>query len=172
MTDDFASVALRLDELARTFDAEAKQIIAKGIEPGAKEDVESAVRGDIGDLSMSGWWKTGRNGGPVLLTARTGVEGESIVTRPGTEGQSWRRGLGPMRVLEDGRKATLIDTSGKKPKMYRMNGARQRRVKRVSTATTGKQTWSDAMQLLMKNTPDRAMTALMTESVRKLFPGR
>jgi len=154
-----------LEQLAHTFDADAKKIISTAVQDVAKADVEAAVRGDIGDITMSGWPRSQ----PMPISAHMQVEGEAIVVRPGTTGAGWRKGMGPMRVLQEGRRATLIDTSGRKPKMYRMNGEKRRRVKKASVATRGKGTWSHAMERLMKSTPKAAREALMVDAVRNIF---
>ena len=155
----------QLQKLAHTFDEKSKDIISAAVQKSAQSDVESAVRSDIGDITMSGWQRNK----PIPISSHTQVEGDAIVVRPGTTGAGWRKGMGPMRVLQEGRRATLFDDSGKTPKMYRMNGQKRRRVKKYSHGSTGKGTWSDAMLLLMKSTPKAAREALMNETVRNIF---
>lgn len=167
--DELIDLANRFAELAYELDQEALKIINAKVEEGAKSDIEQAVRGDIGDLSMSGWPRKR----PMLITGHAEIKNESIEVRPATDGAGWRRGLGPMRVLESGRSAYTKGDSrfsgnyvSKKTGLVR---AKSRKVKRNVAATEGRRTWSDALVLLKKNTPDRAMTALMDKTVKQLF---
>jgi hypothetical protein len=181
---DVEMFADRLVELAHIFDADAKQIIATGVQGTAQTTVETAVRGDLGDLSMSGW----RRGAAIAISSHTEIEGEAIVVRPGTVDNAWRRGKGPMRVLEQGRNQggaggfhgpgvaqrdgknflageTARTASGKVRKV------RARARKRWNGVTTGRGTWSSALVGLRREVPPAAQEALFKDSVRKLFKG-
>ena len=167
--DELIDLANRFSELAYQLDNDALKIINAKVEEGAKEDIESSVRGSIGDLSMSGWPRNR----PMLITGHAEVRGEQIEVRPATDGAGWRRGLGPMRVLESGRSAYSEGDrrfSGfyvsKKTGLVR---EKSRRVKRDVRSTKGKGTWTSALVKLKKNTPDRAMGALMDKTVKQLF---
>lgn len=180
--DDLASVAQQLEQLATVFDEEAKKIIANGIQDTAKVVVESAIRSSVGDLSMSGW----RRGSPIPLSSHTGIEKAGIVVRPGTVDRVWARGLGPMRVLEQGRNHggasglhgpgivrndTKNYSAGEtaRTKSGRVKKVKAWAAKRWNGTTVGKGTWSKALDGLERQVPQAAQEALFKDSVRKLF---
>jgi hypothetical protein len=55
----------------------------------------SAISSEIGDTSLSNW----RRGKPVDMKSRFDIKGDSVVIGPN------KRGRGPVRVLNEGRKA-------------------------------------------------------------------
>lgn len=181
---DLEVFAEQLEELATIFDAQAKKIIATGVRDTSQTVVESAVRGDIGDLSMSGW----RRGKPIAISSHVEVEGETIVVRPGTVDNAWRRGKGPMRVLEDGRNSSgvggfhgpgVVQRSGKnyqagetaRTASGKLRKVRTHKKRRWNGYTAGRGTWSDALVGLNRELPAAAAEALFKDSVRKLFGG-
>lgn len=182
--DDLAEFAGRLEEMAHIFDAKALEIIVAGVQKPAQSIVELSVRGDIGDLSMSGW----RRGAPIALSSHTEMENGAIVVRPGTVDKAWRRGKGPMRVLEQGRNQGgasgfhgpgIVQKSGKnyqagdtaRTKSGRVRKVREHKAKRWNGHTTGRGTWSDALVGMTRDLPGAAQEALFKDSVRKLFGG-
>lgn len=93
----------------------------------AKGDAVEALRADIGDQSLSNW----RRRRPIDLTPRFEIEGDQVHVAP-------KRGaVGPTRVLTAGRQAGV-----------------SRRGRPVS-ASRGKGTWDDAVELMERRTPER-----------------
>lgn len=89
-----------LAELQRRLAAGAEALSPRGLRPmwdevadDAEAQVQRAVRSDLGDLSMSGWYK----GRPVIVAARATVpaDGVELAPAPGAGGA--------FKVLEQGR---------------------------------------------------------------------
>lgn len=157
--NEFVDFGIRLQKLAKNLSGpQMKAVLDKaGVE--AKKDVTEAVRGDIGDTSMSNW----RRGRPIDIGARFKDDGpDAIVILPAS------RSGGPMRVLEEGRKAggshDLI-LVGK----ARKDGTRRAKSRgRNQGATSGKNTWTEAGVLIDKRTPPRLLDGiheLMTDTL-------
>lgn len=154
---DVARLHRKFDKVARELDGRALE--AKLLELGkdASKFVDDAVRstpaknGTLGDGSMSGW----RRNSPFKLdgAARAVKQGgkAQVVVSPS------RRALGPMRVLEDGRKAStkgefrVVGQRFSKKSGYLVD--KRRRVKRSSGATEGKQTWTRATTVMARYVP-------------------
>lgn len=125
--------------------------IAKDVAAQSVGDVAQAVRGDIGDSSMSGW----RRGNPIEIVGA--VEGGSAIVPV-------RPARGPMRVLESGRN-TYAAGDRRNSGMYTskktgMTRQKTRKVKRSVAAHGGKGTWSDARALIESNLAKRSRDAL------------
>lgn len=106
-------------------------------------DAEAAVRVDIGDLSMSRWWRRS----PIAMTARAELKkAKHVEVRPPAKTR------GPWRVLEQGRQSYAAGdrrVSGRR--FAEKKGewvTKYRRVKRATGAAAGKETWSDALDLM------------------------
>jgi hypothetical protein len=109
----------------------------------AKDNARTAVRSDLGDLSMSNW----RPSKPIQLGSRWDSDGDGIIVQP--------RPLGPWRVMEGGRR----------PGMSKQR--RGRKSRRVG-ATAGKQTWSNAVSLMSRDVPKKIAKAKVA-AVRKAW---
>lgn len=149
---------------ARLLSPEGRKRIALAVGKDAQGDIKDAVRGDLGDTSMSGW----RRGSPIDASAtRVTANGDGSVT-VSPAGKS----AGPMRVLESGRQAyTAGDSRTAGFRTRKRDGARvqkNRRVKRNVGATKGKGTWSDAEQLIDQRTPRRVYRET-TKVLREVF---
>lgn len=121
-------------------------MLLDAIGKAAKQDAAEAVRSDLGDMSMSHWWR----GRPIEIQARYDVRSDHEVDLAPTP-----RSRGPWRVLEDGRRAggafDLVQVGRR-----RKDGTRRGRSRgRNQGATSGKSTWSDASRLMEQRTPQR-----------------
>jgi hypothetical protein len=147
VADDFSALARKVDRLATEFSDRAIADLNKRVGMETKKDVDAAVKGDLGDLSMSNW----RRGKPIQVTGRFDIDGDSLVISPAA------RSRGPMRVLEDGRRAGTA------------RGTRRRRSRPVS-ATAGKSTWSDAVQIMEREVPGR-IAKQVNKAIRSALRG-
>lgn len=146
--DDLGALARRLDRLANDLSGKALQDMLHAVGKAAKDDVAHAVRGDLGDLSMSNW----RRGRPIQIAARYELVGDS-----GIEVLPAKRAAGPVRVLESGRQAGE-------------SRARRGRSSRRVSATAGKGTWTAATERVERLTPARIKPEL-TKAIARQFKG-
>jgi hypothetical protein len=147
MPDTFASFNLKLGELQKSMTSPPLAQIGNKV----KGEVDSAVRGDLGDLSMSGW----RRGNPIQIQGAY-----KVLTPTSLEIAPTPRSRGPMRVLEQGRHA---GGGFQGPGVNRSTGLTARtkagRVRKVRAngrwngRTQGKGTWSDAVREIEKKAP-------------------
>jgi len=124
---DLARLAVKIERVAKDL-TDAKLLQSVGME--GKKIATAALRADVGgDTSMSNW----RRGKPANLTPRFDVTSDSAVeiTPP-------KRGKGPWRVLEEGRKAGMS------------RGTKKRAPRRVS-ASRAKGTWSSATETMERD---------------------
>jgi hypothetical protein len=147
MADDLSAFARKMDRLATEFGDRAIADLNKRVGMETKKDVDAAVRGDLGDLSMSNW----RRGRPIQVSGRFDVEGDSLIISPAA------RARGPMRVLEDGRRAG------------QSRGTRRRASRRVSSSR-GKSTWSDAVRIMERGVPGR-IAKQVNRAIRQALRG-
>jgi hypothetical protein len=147
VADDFSALARKMDRLATEFGDRAIADLNKRVGMETKGDVNEAVQGDLGDLSMSNW----RRGRPIQVTGRFDVEGDSLIISPAA------RAIGPMRVLEDGRRAGTA------------RGRRGRPGRRVSSSR-GKSTWSDAVRIMEREVPGR-IAKQVNKAIRSALRG-
>jgi hypothetical protein len=155
--DALDGFATRLEAMATAVGGEGLKAALTEVGMAAKEDVESAVRGDLGDTSMSNW----RRGSPFEIAGRFDVSGSTVTVLPTP------RSRGPWRVLEDGRSggaSTDLVLVGR----TRKNGTRRAKSRgRNQGRTRGKNTWTDAERLIEKKFPDRALDALMAQLMKR-----
>ena len=160
MSADLAAFALKVDKTIKDL-ADEKMLKAVG-EAGDKI-AEHAVRADIGDMSMSGW----QRGKPFDVKSRWDIVGPLSV-----EITPERRARGPMRVLEEGRRAYVAgEKRASGTRVRKRDGVsvtKYRKVKRNVGATKGKQTWSDATEVMGRELPKVAHEHV-TKVLRKHF---
>ena len=161
MADDFVTVAAKFDKFADDLAGRTLSEALGKLGQAAKKDADEAVRGDLGDLSMSGWWRRK----PIQIQARYDVVSDHEV-----EVGPARRAAGPWRVLEEGRRGggsfdmVLVGRA-------RKDGTRRGRSRgRNVGATAGKGTWSDAERLIEDRTPKR-VEAAVSSALRRRFRG-
>jgi hypothetical protein len=112
----------------------------------AKGDVLDALKSDIGDTSMSNW----RRKKPIKISARYDHKGDyAIEVKPSKSSH------GPWKVLEDGRRP-----GHSKPTKRSPNGRRY-------SASKGKKTWSNAVDLMEKRMPDRLDDVVLKVAIRR-----
>jgi hypothetical protein len=161
----------RIDLLAREMGGKGQQARLKRVGVLSKTDVNQAVRADIGDLSMSGW----RRGNPHEITGRFDLEGDSAVVMSPS-----KRGRGPMRVLEQGRNqgnaggmagpGVSADGTTRRTKSGAVRKVRARQARRWNGTTRGKNTWTDATEIMVKKMPAR-YDAELARDIGKLIRG-
>lgn len=119
----------------------------------AKKDAAQAVRGDLGDQSMSGWWR----GRPIGIAARFDHTGNGSITI-----EPEPRSRGPWKVLEDGRSSGMSRgrKGGKRQRVGGVLSTSNSSASRRVGATRAKSTWTDAGELIEERTPERALDAL------------
>lgn len=146
MINELPALERKLEGLADAFEGRAlRAAITKAGGEGKKLAAE-ALKGDIGDMSMSNW----RRGKPINLAVRYDVKADTAV-----EIGPNKRAAGPWRVLEEGRKS---GTS---------KGSRKRAPRPVSSSR-GKSTWSDATERMEKELPIVVADAVR-DVLRKTF---
>lgn len=158
MPDDFAAFNRKLDVLRDQLDGKQLQSSLEAVAKAAKDDAAEAVRGDLGDQSMSHW----RRGNPFQIAARYDFPSDHEI-----EVKPTPRTRGPWRVLEEGRKAggafDLVQVG-----RARKDGTRRAKSRgRNQGGTGGKSTWSDAEALMDKRTPARVDRFVVKAGIRK-----
>ena len=172
--DDWQRLHKRIDGLYAEFDGRAfkdrLQKVGKQLEPL----VEHAVTGSIGDTSMSGW----THKKPAELTGHSELSttvDTGIFVAPAVKAGLWHRGLGPMRVLQDGRKQYRAgDRRAAGTRVKKKTGevvTKYRKVKRNVAATKGKGTWTAAMNAMGRGIGDRVNREALSPLIRKTWRG-
>lgn len=134
--------------------------IAQQVANASVDDVQKAVRGDVGDLSMSGWLKDDELRGMV---ERNPKDGEAAIIPFGRQG-------GRFRVLESGRNAEggvggfqgpgINFRTGRTSARTRATGrGGSTKGRRYNGQTRGKNTWSDAEQSIGRGLGERSSSA-------------
>ena len=173
MSNDFDEVAVKFQKLATALSGPAIKQIGNEVGLAAKDDIAKEVRKDAGgDQAMRGW----RRGNPIKISGRYDFKGTTSIVIAPAKGTA-----GPMRVLNDGRNqgnapgfsgpGVSKDGTTKRTKSGGVRKVRARQSKRWNGRTRGKGTWDDAIEVIVKETPQRAMDVLMDKSVRKIFKG-
>ncbi len=157
MSGDLDDLTRNLLRLAANFDGPARMAIMKEVRVPLERDVERAVRGDIGDLSMSGW----RRGKPVPITPTSVVVGREVL-----EVKPAGKALGVMRTLSDGRNPN----GPRGPKILKSGKVSKAKQRRYNGRTRGKGTWGDATEL-MADTAPRVMRDAVVKVVGEVFRG-
>jgi hypothetical protein len=146
----FGAFAKKIERIADELNGSAAESRLTKVALQTKPDVADAVKGDLGDTSMSGW----RRGKPFDVLGRYEIKSDSEF-----EITPQRKGYGPMRVLEQGRQAYSAGDKRRKgtykSKKTGLVTERFRAVKRNVGATQGKGTWSDAVGLMQDRVPNR-----------------
>lgn len=174
-SNDLQRVGGKFQALATDLSGPGLRRVGVVVGMAAKDDATKFVRRDAGgDTALSGWReKTNRIG------ARFDIKGDTVTIVPEP------RSRGPMRVLNDGRhqgNASGIAGPGVvqkganrgltlRTKSGNVRKVRARQGSKWNGRTRGKGTWDDAMAVTIRETPQRALDALMEESVDKLFKG-
>jgi len=154
---DVARLHRKLDRLANDLGPQGLEDRMLKLGKEASRFVDDAVKatpaksGSLGDGSMSGW----RRGRPFQLQGRARASRRggkaSVIIMPAP------RALGPMRVLEDGRKARGVGTLYKRGSYTsKKTGASYSRLgvtKRAVGATEGKRTWTNATVVMARYVP-------------------
>lgn len=152
MAGDLAGLQRKIEMLEREFSGEAGRRRLGAIGRDTKKDVDEAVRGDLGDQSMSGW----RRSKPIQIRGRYDIVSDH-------ELRIYPNAAGPMVVLEVGRNhakarpTPVFNKRGKQTKRSKWNGR-----------TSGKRTWSHAEALINARVPAR-VDRQVVKSISKFF---
>ena len=163
MADSLADLSRKLDRVADDLKSPA---LVKRVAEKAVGDIAEAVRGDLGDLSMSRWMRSA----PVeIVGAVERAPDGGFAVAP------VRRARGPMRVLESGRNAYAAgDRRVSGSRVSKKTGERTtktRKVKRAGAGTGGRGTWSDAEALIVARTGGRFEQEAQAVMARQFMRG-
>jgi hypothetical protein len=161
--NELPALERKLEGLADKLDSEVRKKALRSVGDAGKNLADSAVRADLGDMSMSNW----QRGKPFDITSRYDLQGDSAV-----EISPARRAKGPMRVLESGRQSYAAgDKRSRGMGKVRKDGTRREKlstVKRNVAATKGMSTWSDATQKMETELP-KVVHEAVQDVLRKFF---
>lgn len=172
MADDLSPLVDGFGQFAKDLSGKGLQEMLDVIGLGAKEDVAQAVRrtparrGSLADQSMSGW-RRGKKGAVGVIQAEYKIEGSAVRVQPrGSSG-------GPMRVLEDGRKAhaagSMRQSGTYTSKRTGVSRPKLRKVNRQVHPYPGKNTWSKAIEVVARESPKRAESVLSDVARRAIY---
>lgn len=146
-SNDLMRVSRRCDVMASEMEGPAAmRRVVEVARRCATIDAPSAVKGDIGDLSLSNWWRSN----PIELSAE--VNGKAQLDGAAAEVRPRGKSAGPWRVLTDGRKS--YEAGDRRVSGVRLRKktndyvTKYRKVKRRTGAHGGKETWRDATTLM------------------------
>jgi hypothetical protein len=167
---EFARLQKKIERLQSELDGPAYRRRLKEVGKKVEPYVGQAIRQDgLSDQSMSGWPRKN----PMVLDGYSALSSSvsgGIFVAPGVKGGNWKNALGPMRVLQDGRKAyTKGDRRQKGTRVRKKTGetvATFRKVKRNLGATKGKETWTHAEQLININIARHVYETLVQAAIR------
>ena len=173
MAGDFGTLSKKFDQLASEFDGRQLRKSLEVVGRETKGDIVEAVRGDLGDTSMSGW----RRGKPTPIVGRYDIVSDHEIDMTPTP-----RSRGPMRVLEQGRNqgnaggiaGPGIIQNGEnagttaRNKNGSLRKVRARKAKRWNGRTQGKGTWGDATDRVVAVFP-KEHRERVEDSMSKLF---
>lgn len=132
----------------------------------SEADVENAVRGDLGDLSLSNW----RRGDPIEITGWSEVRSSHEV-----EVGPRKIARGPMRVLSEGRESySAGDRRFNGYRVRKRDGAVIAKTRKARTnvfASSGRGTWERAKSAIEKNAAKRMQEVLHEDLVKVMRGG-
>ena len=149
MVNDFAGLNRKMEAISRDLSGETSKAQMKRVGAKLAPLIDKAVTADIGDTSMSGW----RRSGPIAITGTSrAISDHAVIVEPE------RKTKGPMAVLERGRNVTFgpgVSSNGSTRRGKKGNVLRARKFKsrRWNGQTEGKETMSDASQLIKDDAP-------------------
>lgn len=158
----------KLAGVVRDMTRDQREPILKSVGTKLVPDVDNAVRttpvarGSLADNSMSGWHGRQQGAQPVQIVGMVSSSASQVSIRPA------RMSRGPMRVLEEGRKAYSVGdfriSGSYTSKRTGITKARPRRVNRTVGATQGKGTWTRATEAVAQHYP-----SLMAGELRRVL---
>lgn len=150
----FAQLERKFQQLAKELDGGSMRDRLDRVGKVSHGDIDAAIRGDLGDSSMSGW----RRGRPIEITGTHRVVGDSALFF------SAGKASAQMRVLQSGRNqgssgmagpGVSADGTTRRTKAGNVVRARARVGRQWNGTTRGKGTWDAAANRLAANVPKR-----------------
>lgn len=148
MAQSFAEFERKIEAVQRDIDKIAWAEVGKALAP----EIDKAVRGTLGDQSMSGW----KRGAPIDVTGSFRATSDGVYLSAG-------KTSGLMRVLERGRNqgnaggmagpGVSADGTTRRNKDGSVRKVRARRARRWNGTTDGKDTWSHANDAMVDRAP-------------------
>lgn len=174
--DGFATLQRKVQGFEREWSGEASRRRMEWLGVECKKDATEAVVKDLGDQTMSGWWKPSkRRPGRKPVPIVTGFELKSDTA---LEIEPKGKSKGPWRVLEEGRKASKKGDVYQVTRRYRSKRTGEvsvktydRKRKRTSGATGDKNTWTEATDLMRERLPKRSQK-MLNDAMRRHFSRR
>ena len=155
MVDGFDRLGKISSGLVAEFDGRALRKRMSKVAMQTKKDVDEAVKADLGDQSMSGW----RRKKPIVLRGRYDVVDDTkFRVRPNVPG--------PMRVLEEGRNKGRSSSRTR----YSKKTGKVLKSKRWNGRTQPKNTWTEAVKLMVDRVPGR-VDKVVQEAIAKHLKG-
>ncbi len=166
MAQSFAEFEVKLQAVLDEFDGTAAAARMARVAKATERDVDEAVRGTLGDLSMSGW----RRGAPIDITGISRVRTDSAFISAG-------RASGPMRVLQDGRhpgggmQGPGVSPDGTTARTKAGKVRKVRKARRWNGSSPNKDTWTHAAELMQERVPKRIAAEVHAALKRHLNGG-
>jgi len=152
--DTLGTFAGKMDRLANDLTGKAMRAQLDAVGVGAKKDAAQALRSDLGDEDMSNWPR--RSGKAMRLSVRYDHKSDTSIEVAPTP-----RARGAWRILEDGRQASSKGDAYTKGKVRKDGTRKQYARRRSSGAAAAKRTWSEAVEVMERNTPKRVNAAVV-----------
>lgn len=156
MADTFATFARKVERFEKELSDDS---LGHDIGQMAKKEAQNAAQGDLGsDGRFSGW----KRGGPYELATRYDIVGPGRVAFGPT-----KRAAGPWTVAEHGRRNS-VGPSLSESSLTPTGRTSRRRKRRNNGRTEGKDTASDALELIERKLPKVVQTQV-GRAIRKVF---
>lgn len=169
MAESFADLQRKLLAVERDLEGRASRSAMARVGRALRPEIDRAVSGTLGDLSMSGW----RRSGPIdIVGSHRVLDDATVLIEP------VKRAKGPMAVLERGRNmgggshgfsgpGISADGTTRRNANGAIRKVRARKGRRWNGYTAGKGTMSDASQAIKDKAP-----ALIADEVHKALARR
>jgi len=173
VADDLSLLVGNLGRWADSLTGKQMRVVLDVIGVEAKKDAAEAFGRSRPGVQFSGWQ------GPEPMAARYALhrdgQGITVHRAPGS--------AGPIRVAEEGRNqgnasgfqgpgANRTTGSTARTKSGAVRKVRARQAVRWNGRTTGFRAWTQAEELIVARTPDRALKALVDQGVKVMLGGR
>lgn len=175
----FSGLSKKLDAFERDLSGKGATDRSKALGKKFEPYVEQAAKNDFGDTSLSGWSRPSKNHpnwSPVEIIGRsekaTSVD-QGVFVMPAAKNTNYVRGLGVMRVMQQGRSAYAAgDKRSSGWRTRKKDGARVQKFRKVKGnvgATRGRGTWDDALELIDKHAPEHVYDVIVSDALKHYF---